>query len=126
MLCDMPEPENIGSFWPLTSVNIPSMTETPVWIKSLGYSRCSGFIGSPFMSKNLEAIGSGSPSIGLPSPSNTLPKTSSDTGISITFPMNLALVPETERPVVPSKTWTIALPLPTSSTFPNLLSPSVV
>ena len=30
MLCDIPEPENIGSFCPRTRVIIPSITETPV------------------------------------------------------------------------------------------------
>ena len=63
-------------------------------MKSFGYSRCSGFIGSPLISKNLSAIGSGSPSFGLPNPSNTLPSTSFDTGISITLPTNFAFVPE--------------------------------
>ncbi len=29
-LCDIPEPEKIGSFCPLTRVIIPSITETPV------------------------------------------------------------------------------------------------
>ena len=95
-------------------------------MKSFGYSRCSGFIGSPLISINLSAIGSGNPSFGLPNPSKTLPSTSFDTGISITFPTNLALVPEIDNPVVPSKTCTIALPLPTSRTLPNLLSPSLV
>ncbi len=122
----MPEPEKIGSFCPLTRVIIPSITDMPVWIKSFGYSRCSGFIGSPLMSINLSAIGSGSPSFGLPSPSNTLPSTSFDTGISMTLPTNFALVPEMDSPVVPSKTCTIALPFPTSKTLPSLLSPSDV
>ena len=104
MLCDIPEPENIGSFCPLTSVSIPSITETPVWMKSFGYSLCSGFIGAPLISKNESATGSGKPSFALPKPSKTLPSTCSDTGISITFPTNFAFVPDTERPVVPSKT----------------------
>ena len=125
-LCDIPEPEKIGSFCPLTRVINPSITDTPVWMKSFGYSRCSGFIGSPLISINWSAIGSGNPSFGLPNPSKTLPSTSLDTGISITFPTNFALVPEIDNPVVPSKTWTIALPFPTSRTLPSLLSPSLV
>ena len=59
--------------------------------------RDSGFIGSPLISINLSAIGSGNPSFGLPNPSKTLPSTSLDTGISITFPTNLAFVPEIDE-----------------------------
>ena len=73
-------------------------------MKSFGYSLCSGFIGAPLISKNDDATGSGNPSFGLPSPSKTLPRTSSETGISITFPTNFAFVPETDSPVVPSNT----------------------
>ncbi len=104
ILWDIPEPENIGSFCPLTSVIMPSITETPVWMKAFGYSRCSGFIGSPLISRNLSAIGSGKSSFGLPNPSNTLPKSSFETGISITRPTNFAFVPDTDSPVVPSNT----------------------
>jgi len=126
MLCGIPEPENIGSFCPRTSVSIPSITDTPVWMNDVGYSLRSGFIGSPLTSRNLSAIGSGRPSFGLPSPSNTLPRSSCDTGISMVLPRNLALVPDTVRPVVPSNTWTTALPKPTSRTLPSLRSPSAV
>src|SRR5688572_8075150 len=126
MLCGMPEPEKIGNFCPLTRVSMPSITDTPVWMKDVGYSRRSGFMGSPLTSRNLSAIGSGRPSFGLPRPSNTLPSSSCETGISIVLPRNFAFVPVIVRPVVPSNTWTIALPKPTSSTLPSLRSPSAV
>ena len=113
----------MGSFCPLTRVSMPSMTETPVWMRSVGYSRLSGFIGAPFTSRKALATGSGRPSWGLPSPSNTLPRSWSDTGSSIVFPRKRALVPDTERPEVPSKTWTTALPNPVSSTLASLRLP---
>ena len=103
-LCGSPAPENIGSFCPLTSVFIPSMTDIPVWMNSVGKSRLSGFIILPLMSKKSAPTGSGSPSRGLPSPSKTRPSNSSDAAISIVFPKNLDFVPVTERPVVPWKT----------------------
>ena len=125
-LCGSPAPEKIGNFWPLTRVLRPSIDEIPVWIKSSGKSLRSGFIDSPFISRNFSPTGSGRPSIGLPRPSNTLPNNWSVTGISIVLPKNRVFVSETDSPVVPSKTWTTAVPPPISRTRPKRFAPAGV
>ncbi|MBA7663138.1 hypothetical protein ES703_71177 [subsurface metagenome] len=61
--------------------------------------------------------------MGLPEPSNILPKTSRERGNSITLPKKRTLVFETSTPVVPSNAWTTALSLVISSTCPLLISP---
>ena len=60
LLCGRPVPEKIGSFWPRTSVFMPSIAEMPVWMNLRGYSRAVGLIGSPFTSIISSAIGGGS------------------------------------------------------------------
>ena len=118
-----PEPEKIGSFWPLTKVFIPSMVEIPVWINSSGNSREAGFIGLPLISNSSSGIISGPPSIGLPIPLNIRPIISLDTPILAVWPVNLALVFLVFKSVVPSNTWITATSSVTSRTCPLLFSP---
>ena len=64
-LCGRPLPEKIGSFCPRTSVFMPSMQEIPVWMKSRGYVRASGLMGTPLTSRRSELHGRGVPVDGL-------------------------------------------------------------
>ncbi len=58
-LCGSPLPEKMGSFWPRISVFMPSMQESPVWMKSRGYVRASGLMGTPLTSRAWEVNGAG-------------------------------------------------------------------
>lgn len=73
----------------------------------------SGIIGGPL-------------SMGVPEPSRVLPSMSVVTGILSVSPVNRAVVFLVSSPDVPSKTWTMAFPPPTSRTVPFLFSPSGV
>ncbi len=123
ILCGNPASEKNGSFWPLTSEFIASMVDMPVWINSLGGSLAAGFITDPKISLLSEPIGSGIWSSGLKLPLNTLPIKSSESGICMTSPVNLTDTPSSNPSVIP-KTWTIALSLYVSRTFPIISVPS--
>ena len=51
----MPAPEKMGSFWPLMRVQVASMELMPVRMKLRGYSRETGFMAAPFMSRRSAA-----------------------------------------------------------------------
>jgi len=125
-LCDIPEPEKIGSFCPLTRVFIPSIVEMPVWINSLGYALAVGLIGDPVMGSLVSEMISGPPSSGLPRPSKNLPTISLDTARRMISPVKRTLVSEVSIPLVPSNTWTTAISLLDSRTCPRRFSPSGV
>src|SRR6056297_1908435 len=124
-LCGRPDPEKMGSFWPRTSVFMPSMAETPVWMNSSGYSRAVGLIAAPTMSSRRSGTISGPPSMGWPDPSRTRPSRSSVTGIFMVSPRKRT---EDSRsmPSVPSNTWMETRPSLDSSTWPRSVSPSGV
>ena len=121
--CGSPDAENIGSFCPLTSVLSPSIADIPVCMNSAGYTLAAGFIGSPLMSRLSSGRISGSPSIGLPMPSKTLPSISSETPSSMLRPRNLTLLESRLMPAEFSNSWTIAFVPSTSSTLHLLFSP---
>lgn len=51
----MPAPEKMGSFCPRMSVQVASMELMPVRMKLLGYSRETGLMAAPFMSRRSAA-----------------------------------------------------------------------
>ena len=102
-LCSIPFPEKIGSFCPWIRVIMPSITEIPVWMKSLGYSRAVGFIGVPLTSRSSEDAGTAAPSRLFPSPFMTRPSIFSETPSVRGSPRKCIFVPGRESPSVPSK-----------------------
>ncbi len=93
----------MGSFCPRISVFIPSMQEMPVWMKSLGYVRASGLMGTPLTSSRSELQESGYPSMGFPSPSKTRPSMSRETRRSMGLPVNSTAEVSVESPVFEPK-----------------------
>ncbi len=105
---------------------MPSITEIPVWIKSLGYSRAVGLIGTPFTSRSAKPCMVPDPSLLFPSPFITRPSICSETGNVRGSPMNRIPVPGSVRLSVPSKTWTTTTSSLVSSTCPERRAPSGV
>ncbi len=102
---------------------IASIVEIPVWMNSLGSSREYGFIAFPTISSRVSLTIFGPPSRGSPSPLNTRPSSSSETGRVATSPRNFTVVSSMLIPIVGPNTWTIASPLRESSTWPCRRSP---
>ena len=119
-----PLPLKIGSFCPWIRVVIPSMTETPVWMKSRGYSRAVGLMAEPLTSRSSAAWGSAEPSLLCPRPFMTRPSICSLTPKVSGSPMKRMPVSGRSSPSVPSKAWTQTTSSLVSSTWPALLFPS--
>ncbi len=114
-LCGRPEPEKIGSFWPLTSVLVPSIVEIPVWMNSSGGILEYGFIEAPFTSILSSGTMRGPPSRGSPEPERIRPSMSFETGSLMVSPVNTT--PDSSlSPPVPSKTCTATMSADVSST----------
>ena len=113
----------MGSFCPRTSVLRPSMADTPVCMKSRGYSLAIGFMGTPLIFIRRVAKGFGLSSMGSPRPLNTRPIISRDTSSSRGRPANRTLVDAIDNPRVPPKAWIIAISSVTSSTLPIRVFP---
>ena len=103
-----PAPEKIGNFWPRTRVLKPSMAEIPVWMKSEGLSRATGFIGTPIMGIRFSGMMGGRPSIGSPRPLKIRPIMSLETPNRATSSTSRIRVDATSMPKVPSRTWITA------------------
>ena len=95
-------------------------------MKSLGYSRAVGLIGSPFTSRSANPCTVPEPSLLLPKPFITRPSICSETGKVRGSPMNRIPVPGSVRLSVPSKTWTTTTSSLVSSTWPERRLPSGV
>ncbi|OQB37872.1 MAG: hypothetical protein BWY05_00634 [Euryarchaeota archaeon ADurb.Bin165] len=92
-------------------------------MESRGCSRADGFTGAPYISRIHSGITGPPPSIGLALPSKVRPSISEDREIFIGSPLNLTCVSSVSRSLVPLNTWTIALVVVVSSTWPIRTSP---
>ena len=73
-------------------------------MKFLGYILETGLIADPLISLETSGYISPKPSIGLPAPSKTLPRISSESLSSMGLPVGTVAVFLSESPFVPSKT----------------------
>ncbi|OPZ39923.1 MAG: hypothetical protein BWY99_01226 [Synergistetes bacterium ADurb.BinA166] len=101
-----PLPEKIGSFCPRIRVSSTSIDETPVEMKSLGYSLPIGFIAAPPTGRRTPPSTGPQSSSGSPSPEKVLPSMAGDRAISSSRPVNRTDVPAGESPSVPANTCT--------------------
>ena len=122
--CGRPEPEKIGSFWPRTSVKLPSMAEMPVWMNSDGKSRLNGLIGDPEMSRKASGTISPESSIGSPMPLRMRPSISRVTRTRMLLPRKRTVASPVPMPCDDSKSCTRARPVDASRTWPRRMLPS--
>ena len=125
-MCFIPAPEKMGSFCPRMRVDMASIEEIPVWMKFLGYSLETGFMGEPLTSLLAEEYISPRPSLGFPAPLKTRPSISGARVISMGRAVKMRRVSLSEIPDVPSKTCTTALSPASSTTRPTRSSPEAV
>jgi len=85
------------------------MADTPVSMKSAGWSRRYGLIGDPVTSRRFSGMTGAPPSIGLPVPFSTRPNSSGATSTLATSSRKRTVVLSTSMPRVPSKTWMTAM-----------------
>src|SRR5512138_668083 len=114
-----PAQEKIGSFCPRTSVFMPSIAETPVSMKSCGFSRRITLRAAPAIGRRASAMGVGKPSAGRPRPSRTRPSIARETPSFATSPESVTSTRSGAMPRVSSSTWIATRAPEISMTWPR-------